>query len=74
MIKTARKKVGDFKEGLFHGIGWAFGVTIGFVLVSTILVFVLDLLGGLPLIGDGIASIVQETQQSLLKRSPIIPQ
>ncbi len=62
------------KEGFIAGIGWAFGVTIGFVLVSTILVLVFRTLGGLPLIGSWIADIVQETQIQLLKRTPIIPQ
>lgn len=61
-----------FKEGLIAGLGWAFGVTIGFAIVSTILVFILKLLGGLPLIGSFIANIIEETQIQLLKRSPII--
>ena len=59
------------KEGFFAGIGWAFGVTVGFVLISTIIVFVLRQLGGLPLIGAWIASIVEETQTQLLRRTPI---
>ena len=59
------------KEGFFAGIGWAFGVTLGFVLISTIIVFVLRQLGGLPLIGAWIASIVEETQTQLLRRTPI---
>lgn len=63
-----------FKEGFFAGIGWAFGVTLGFVLISTILVLVLNALGGIPLIGSWIAKIVQETQQQLSKRTPILPQ
>jgi len=74
MTKAAKRKVKEFKEGLAHGIGWAFGVTIGFVLVSTLMVLILNTLGGLPLVGEGIASIVHETQQALLKRSPIIQQ
>lgn len=63
-----------FKDGLIRGIGWAFGVTIGFVIISTILVYVLRALGGLPVIGNWIATIVEATQESLLKRTPIIPQ
>ena len=57
-----------FKDGLLRGIGWAFGVTIGFALISTILVATLGPLGGIPLIGDKIADIVQATQISLEKR------
>ena len=61
------------KEGFITGIGWAFGVTLGFVLVSTFLVLIFRILGGLPLIGGLIADIIQETQSQLLKRTPISP-
>jgi len=60
-----------FKEGVIAGVGWAIGVTVGFVIVSTILVFVLQILGGLPFIGNFFANIVQETQVQLLKRTPM---
>ncbi len=63
-----------FKEGVIAGVGWAIGVTVGFVIISTILVFILQTLGGLPFIGNFFANIVRETQIQLLKRTPIIPQ
>ncbi|OGM18437.1 hypothetical protein A2686_02425 [Candidatus Woesebacteria bacterium RIFCSPHIGHO2_01_FULL_38_10] len=63
-----------FKEGIFAGLGWAVGVTIGFAVISSVLVIILRQLGGLPVIGNWIASIFQETQLQLLKRTPIIPQ
>jgi hypothetical protein len=63
-----------FKEGLIRGIGWAFGVTIGFVIISTILVIVLRSLGGLPTIGGWVASIVEATLSQLAKRTPVFPQ
>ncbi|MBU0572238.1 hypothetical protein KKE18_00965 [Patescibacteria group bacterium] len=63
-----------FKEGLIRGIGWAFGVTIGFVIISTILVIILRSLGGLPVIGDWIASVVEATLSQLAKRTPVFPQ
>lgn len=69
--KTNYPKI--FKKGFVQGIGWAFGVTIGFVLISTVLVIILRNLGGLPLVGRFIASIVEETQQQLLKRTPFLP-
>jgi hypothetical protein len=62
------------KEGLVAGIGWAFGVTIGFVIISILLAILLQALGGLPLIGNWFASIVEATQSQLLKRTPIISQ
>ena len=61
------------KEGFIAGIGWAFGVTVGFVIIFSILVIVLNFLGGLPLIGTLIASIVEQTQVQLLNRTPLIP-
>src|SRR4030042_3066450 len=63
-----------FKEGFFAGIGWAFGVTVGFVLVSTLIVFILKQIGGIPIIGTWLADIVEETKNQLLKRTPFIPQ
>lgn len=62
-----------FVDGILIGLGWAIGVTIGFVFISTILVLFFQKLGGLPLVGSWIASIVEATQQQLLKRTPIIP-
>lgn len=59
------------KEGFFAGIGWAFGVTVGFVIISTLIVFILRYMGGLPLIGTWIADIVEETENQLLRRTPV---
>ncbi len=63
-----------FKKGLIGGIGWAFGVTIGFVIISTLLVLILRGLGGLPVIGGWIASVVDTTLEQLTKRTPVFPQ
>ena len=62
---------GLFKSGFIAGIGWSFGVTIGFVIISTIVVAILNSLGGLPLIGNFIANIVEETQKQLMQRTPV---
>lgn len=59
------------KEGFYAGIGWAFGVTVGFVLISILIVFILRNLGGLPVIGSWIADVVEETQNQLLRRTPV---
>ena len=59
------------KEGFFAGLGWAFGVTIGFVLISTIVVAILKSLGGIPLIGAWLATIVEATLQQLTTRTPV---
>jgi len=59
------------KEGFFRGIGWSFGVTFGFVLISFLLVYLLKSLGGLPLVGNFIADIVISTENQLVKRTPV---
>jgi hypothetical protein len=59
------------KEGFFAGLGWAFGVTVGFVIISTILVFILKNIISLPVVGGWFADIVQATLDQLAKRTPI---
>lgn len=73
-MHLGRNSMIAFKDGFVHGLGWSFGVTIGFVLVSTLLVLFLQTIGGLPFLGDRIAEIVQATEQSLSKRSILTPQ
>lgn len=60
------------RDGFFRGLGWAFGVTIGFVLISSIVVSLLNAAGGLPLVGSWIADIVETTQFQLTKRTPYL--
>jgi len=60
-----------FKNGLFHGLGWAFGATIGFLIISSVLVFVLRALGGLPLIGRYLTPVIQSTENQLELRTPL---
>lgn len=57
-----------FRNGFISGLGSAFGATIGFVIVSTVVVYVLSLLGGVPLIGQWLASIVDATDRALRAR------
>lgn len=60
------------KRGFLQGLGWSFGATVGFVIISSILVSTLKAMGGLPLIGTWIAGIVETTQQELTKRNPYL--
>jgi len=62
----AREKFDIFKKGFVGGIGWSLGVTVGFFLISTVLVYLLGSLGGLPLVGEWIASLVKATQGALI--------
>lgn len=63
-----------FKRGLYSGIGWAFGATLGFAIISTILVFILSRIGAIPILGGWIARIVEATLQQLSVRTPVLPQ
>jgi hypothetical protein len=65
-----RPKREIFKAGVVGGIGWAIGVTIGFAIISVIIIFLIDRSGGIPLIGDWIAEIVEATQTQLELRNP----
>ena len=65
-----RPKREKFKAGIVGGLGWAFGVTIGFAIVSIIIIYLVDRAGGIPLIGDWIAKIVESTQTQLELRNP----
>lgn len=73
-IELAKEEVRKLiRSGIYSGFGWSIGVTLGFAAVSTILVFVLGRLGGLPLVGGFFASIVEETQGQLSTRSVYKP-
>ncbi len=63
IIKTTNWQ--RFKRGFITGIGTAFGATVGFAIVSTVIIFILNQLGGLPLVGNWIANIVKVTQGAL---------
>jgi len=72
-MKTRNKHIKNFRDSIVSGIGWSVGVTVGFALISTFLVVFVARLGGLPLVGNGIAAIVDATNQSLIQRTPIKP-
>lgn len=65
---TKRKIVDIAKDGLISGIFWSFGVTIGFVIISTVVVAVLSRFDTLPVIGNFVANIVEQTQYTLQNR------
>ncbi len=58
------------KKGFIQGLGWSFGVTLGFVLISILIAFILKIIGGLPVVGKWIADIVEVTQKQLMLRNP----
>jgi len=60
-----------FKKSVLSGFAWAIGVALGFAFVSTVVLFSLRNLNGLPLVGSLIADIVQSTQQNLENKTPL---
>lgn len=54
-----------FKQGFIQGTGWALGATFGFGVILVLLSYLLNLVGGLPLIGQILATLVDLTQRSL---------
>lgn len=62
-----RKILNYLNEGLWKGIGWSLGVTVGFALVSSLIIFAFSRAGGLPVVGGFFANIVNATQTSLNK-------
>jgi len=54
------------------GIGWAFGVTIGFVVMSSFLIVFLRSFEGLPIVGSWIADVVEVTIEQLERRSILV--
>lgn len=67
-MKEKKEQFDIFKKGFVGGVGWALGVTVGLVLISSLLVVTLNYLGGLPIIGKWIAAIVEATQAAMGKR------
>ena len=50
-----------FFLNLVGGIGWALGMTVGFALLVSLISLIFSYLGGLPLIGNFFASIINHT-------------
>lgn len=73
MIEKVKSRFGQFKEGFYRGIGWSFGVTVGFLILSSLGVIILRLAGGLPLAGSIIADMVESTQIQLESRNLVAP-
>ena len=68
--KKLRSNTELFKAGLIGGIGWAIGVTIGFAFISAVAITLLDKTSVVPLLGNWIAEIVENTQLQLNLRNP----
>lgn len=56
------------KHETVKGIFWSLGATIGFALVSTIFVVLLSSINTVPIIGNFVAQVVEQTERNLENR------
>lgn len=54
-----------FLHNFIGGVAWGLGLTVGLALVTYILSLSVSAFGGLPLVGDFIANIVNSTLEAL---------
>jgi uncharacterized membrane protein YphA (DoxX/SURF4 family) len=59
-------------KGFIQGMGWSFGVTFGFTLISAFVVVMLNQAGGIPVIGGFLARVVEATVAQLNVRTPVM--
>jgi hypothetical protein len=57
-----------FTANFIGGIAWALGMTIGFAILAYVLGRLLNTIGGLPVIGNYFANIIDSTQKALNNR------
>lgn len=59
------KKKTIFIKNFIGGLGWMTGATFGFALLITFLSLTMRWLGGLPIIGNFVANLIEATNQAL---------
>lgn len=70
-VDTKESNLKIILKSLLGGLAWAIGATFGFTLFMVIVTFVLRGLGGLPVVGEFFAGIIEATQQALESRGMI---
>lgn len=66
MVKFfAKEHPSFFLRGFLGGLGWAVGATLGFAIFVAIISMFLNLLGGMPFIGNVLADIIHFTNETL---------
>ena len=61
-----------FLLNFIGGMGWAFGMTVGFAFLAYIISLILCAIGGVPLIGTFFANVINQTQDALNSKTPTI--
>ena len=56
------------RDNFIGGIAWALGATLGIALIAAILGILVNVLGGVPFIGEKLADIVSATNHALKNR------
>jgi len=65
----AKRYSKHFAKHFSAGLFWAIGATIGFALFFTLFGMILKWLGGLPIVGNFFAHIIEVTNKALELRS-----
>ena len=65
MKNTEDSKSKIFFKSFIGGIGWAAGATFGFAVLLTVVSFLMRMLGGMPLVGDFFAGLIEATNQAM---------
>lgn len=60
-------------KGFATGLGWSGGVTVGFILISLIIVTAVSQVRAVPVIGEFFANIIEATQTSLVEKGIVLP-
>lgn len=71
MSEKLHKLNNNLATGFIQGLGWAFGATIGFALLITLVAFLFKQFGHLPLVGgwfNWAGETIQETSPTKLKK------
>lgn len=65
---TKREFFDHAKKGLVGGVFWSIGVSIGFAIVSAFIAAFLSRVDTIPMIGNFVAAVVEQTQNNLESR------
>ena len=71
-VDPKEKKRTIFIKNFIGGLGWAAGTTVGFGLLIALIGLILKWLGGLPLVGNFFANLIEVTNEAL-KTKGVLP-